>query len=62
MNKLWFLAGASAGLGAYALLHASHRQSGRLRHKLPASAPRIVVLGGGFAGKTAVETLGGSRS
>ena len=57
MNKLWFLAGASAGVGAYALLHASHRQSRQLRRKLPASAPRIVVLGGGFAGKAAVKAL-----
>jgi NADH dehydrogenase len=57
MNKLWFLAGASAGVAAYALLHASHGQSRRLQRNLPANAPRIVVLGGGFAGKAAVVEL-----
>ncbi len=53
----WFAA-AVAGTGAYAIVCASRQAAKRRMHQpVPVTAPRIVVLGGGFGGKTAVEEL-----
>jgi len=53
-----FLLAVAAGAGAYA---AARVEQGRMRRRLaaraPAGAPRVVVLGGGFAGLQAVKDL-----
>lgn len=53
----WVLAGASIA-GLYVFARASQRAaSRRMQQQAPLNAPRIVVLGGGFAGKAAVQEL-----
>jgi NADH dehydrogenase len=58
MKKLAWFTAVTAAAGAYGVLRAS-RQAAKLRMQqaVPATAPRVVVLGGGFAGMTAVKTL-----
>lgn len=58
MKRLGWFAAVVAGAGAYGILHLSHQAAKqRMRRRAPATAPRAVVLGGGFAGKAAVEEL-----
>lgn len=58
MKRLGWFAAAVAGAGAYGILHLSREAAKqRMRRRAPATAPRVVVLGGGFAGKTAVKEL-----
>ncbi len=58
MKRLEWFAVAVAGAGAYGILSVSRQAAKQqMQRQAPATAPRIVVLGGGFAGKTVVEGL-----
>ncbi len=58
MRHMGWLALGAAGVGTYALLHQRGSAIGvKTRRQPPPEAPRIVVLGGGFAGKAAVKGL-----
>jgi NADH dehydrogenase len=56
-----FLLAAAAGAGVYAAARCEQaRVRRRLAARVPADAPRVVVLGGGFAGLQAVKDLAAS--
>jgi NADH dehydrogenase len=58
MKRLGWFAAAAAGAGAYGILRVSRQAAKRrMQRGAPATAPRVVVLGGGFAGKAAVTEL-----
>jgi NADH dehydrogenase len=58
MKRLSLIVAATAGISAYGVMRASRRAANqRMRQPAPETAPRIVVLGGGFGGMTAVEAL-----
>lgn len=56
MRRVYWLALAAAGLSVYEL--ARGRGSRNVHQELPPNAPRIVVLGAGFAGMAAARELG----